>query len=216
MIQFIHRRVEAQWQTERDPSLAVGLWGDQLATVSQSAAPATVVVTASDASVVKRVSVASNGIATLGLPTGTYRACVSQAGTAAWDAAGGCATASWRAPVRATVSLGRPHRSGRSGRRLTVPVILGPRLPLSLAAGERGVVAEVRVVLQRGVGAGRAGAASSRTIYARALRLRAGNQVLSLPLGLAAGGNAVLRVTVVVRATSQIRVGSAQRAVRLG
>jgi len=213
MIQFIHRRPGAQWATEADPSLAVGLWGNRLATVSQSAAPATVVITASDATVVKRLRVAPNGIATLGLPSGTYRACVSQAATALWDGAGGCATASWRAPVTATVSLGRPHRSGR---RLALPVVLGPRLPLSLAADGSGVVAEVRIELQRGVGSGRAGAASARTVYTRALRLRAGGQVLSLPLTGAVSGRAVLRVSVVVRPTSQIRVGSAQTTVRLG
>ena len=95
-------------------------------------------------------------------------------------------------------------------------MILGPRLPLSLAAGRTGVLAEVRIALQRGVGGGRAGAASTRIVYTRALRLRAGNQMLSLPLTTAAAGHAVLRVTIVVRATSQIRIGSGQRTVRLG
>lgn len=213
MIQFIHRPTGAQWGTARNPSLAVGLWGDHLATVSRSAVPATVVVTAPDATVVKRLRVIPNGIATLGLPTGTYTACVSQPANALWDAAAGCATASWRAALTATVSLGRPHRSGR---RLAIPVALGPRLPLSLAAKGSGVVAEVRVALQRGVGAGRAGAASTRTVYRRALRLRAGDQVLSLPLALVAGTHAVLRVSVIVRATPQIHVASAQTTVRFG
>ena len=193
MIQFIHRpeagytapawpdgsgtpaasapSPDGQWATERDASLAVGLSNGHLATVSQSSAPVTAVVTASDGTVVKRLRVTPNGIVVLALPTGTYTACLSQTAAADWDAAGGCATASWRAPVSATVSLGRPHRSGR---RLAVPVSLGPRRPLSLAAPGAGVVAEVRIRLQRSVGAARAGAASTRTVYTRAWRLRAG------------------------------------------
>lgn len=212
MIQFIHRPTDAEWGTERIPSLAVGLWGGRLATVSQSAAPATAVVSAPDGTVVKRMSMTPNGIVALGLPTGTYIACASQAATAAWDAAGSCATASWRAPVAATVSLGRPHRSGR---RLAVPVILGPRLPLSLAAKGSGVVAEVRIGLQRATGRARAGTASTRTVYTRAWRLRAGDQVLNLPLAAAATRHALLRVTIVVRGTAQIRVAAAQTIVRL-
>jgi surface antigen len=211
MIQFIHRST-ATWGTERNPSLAVGLWSGQLAVVSQSAAPATTVVTGSDGSVVKRLSVTPNRVVALGLPTGTYRACVSQSATAAWDAAGNCATASWRAPVAATVSLGRPRQSGR---RLAVPVVLGPRLPLSLAAKRTGVIVEVRIGLQRAAGTARGVAASARTVYTRAWRLRAGEQVLRLPLSAAAGRHAVLRVTIVLRGTSQIRVAAAQRTVRL-
>ncbi|MGZ4293985.1 MAG: CHAP domain-containing protein [Solirubrobacteraceae bacterium] len=202
---------DGQWATERDASLAVGMWNGRLATVSQSSAPVTAVVTASDGTLVKRLRVTPNGIVVLGLPTGTYTACLSQAAAADWDAGGGCTTASWRAPVSATVSLGRPHRSGR---RLAVPVSLGPRLPLSLAANG-GVVAEVRIRLQRSAGAGRAGAASTRTVYTRAWRLRAGTQVLSLPLAAAAVRHAVLRVTIVVRGTSQIRVAAAQTTIRL-
>jgi surface antigen len=116
LIQFIHRPAAVHWQAERNPSLAVGLWGGHLVTVSRSAAPATAVVTASDGAVVKRVRVAPTGVAGLGLPTGTYTACVRQPANATWDAAGDCATATWRARVTATVSPGRPHRSGRRPR----------------------------------------------------------------------------------------------------
>ncbi|HYZ80833.1 MAG TPA: CHAP domain-containing protein, partial [Solirubrobacteraceae bacterium] len=181
MIQFIHRST-AQWGTERNPSLAVGLWGGQLAMVSQSAAPATAVVTASDGSVVKRLSVRPNRVVALGLPTGTYRACVGQAATAAWDSAANCAAASWQAPVAATVSLGRPRRSGR---RLAVPVVLGPRLPPALAAKRTGVIAEVRIEVQSA--AGTAVAASVRAVYTRVWHLRAGQQVLRLRLMAAPG-----------------------------
>jgi surface antigen len=234
MIQFIHRPAagyvaptwpggsgttaaaasasDGQWDTQRNASLAVGLWRGRLATVSQSSASVAAVVTASDGTVVKRLSVAPNGIVALGLPTGSYRACVSQAANATWDAAGACATASWQAPVTATVSLGRARRSGG---RLAVPVTLGPRLPLSLAARGSGVVAEVRIRLQRSAGAGRARPASTRTVYTRAWRLRAGDQVVSLRLAAGALRHAVLRVTIVVRATAQIRVAAAQTTVRL-
>jgi surface antigen len=116
MIQFVHHSATVQWQAERNPSLAVGLWGGHLATVSRSAAPGTAVVTASDGSVVKRLRVTPNGVVALGLPTGTYTACVRQPANATWDGAGGCATATWRGRVTATVSLGRPHRSGRRTR----------------------------------------------------------------------------------------------------
>jgi surface antigen len=201
------------WATARTPSLAVGVWRDQLATVSQSSAPAIATVTTADGTVVTRASVTPNRLVTLGLPTGTYRVCVAQSATAAWDAASACATAGWQAPVTATVSLGRPHRSGR---RLAVPVSLGPRLPLALAAKGAPVVAEVRVGLQRTDGRGRAGAAATRTVYTRAWRLRAGGQVLSLPLAASAVRHAVLHITVIVRATSRIRVGAAQTTLRLG
>jgi surface antigen len=201
------------WATARTPSLAVGVWRDQLATVSQSSAPAIATVTTADGTVVTRASVTPNRLVTLGLPTGTYRVCVAQSATAAWDAASACATAGWQAPVTATVSLGRPHRSGR---RLAVPVSLGPRLPLALAAKGAPVVAEVRIGLQRTDGRGRAGAAATRTVYTRAWRLRAGGQVLSLPLAASAVRHAVLHITVIVRATSRIRVGAAQTTLRLG
>jgi len=231
MIQFIHRPgpgyiapswpremgaadgASPPWMTQRDPSLAVGLWGDHLATASQSSAPAPATVTTTDGTVVMRVSVTRNRVVALGLPTGTYRVCVAQAGSAAWDAAGACATASWQAPVSATVSLGRPHRSAR---RLAVPVSLGPRPLLALAANGRSVVAVVRIGVQRADVHGQAGAAATRTVYARAWRLRAGGQVLSLPLSASAARHALLRITVIVRATSWIRVGAAQTTIRLG
>jgi surface antigen len=200
------------WATARNPSLAVGVWRDQLATVSQSSAPAIATVTTADGTVVTRASVAPNRLVTLGLPTGTYRVCVAQSATAAWDAASTCATAGWQAPVTATVSLGRPHRSGR---RLAVPVSLGPRLPLALAAKGAPVVAEVRIGLQHIDGRGRAGAAATHTVYTRAWRLRAGGQVLTLPLAASAVRHAVLHITVIVRATPRIRVGAAQTTLRL-
>ena len=111
------------------------------------------------------------------------------------------------------MSLGRPHRSGR---RLAVPVSLGPRLPLALAAKGAPVVVEVRIRLQRTDGQGRAGAAATHTVYTRAWRLRAGGQVLSLPLAASAIRHAVLHITVIVRATPRIRVGAAQTTLRLG
>ena len=230
MIQFIHRPepgysapawptgtgapagATPPWATKRNPSLAVGVWRDHLATVSQSSAPATATVATADGRVVTRASVTPNRVVTLGLPTGTYRVCVAQSATAAWDAAYACATAGWQAPVTATVALGRPHRSGR---RLAVPVSLGPRLPLALAARGAPVVAEVRIGLQRTDGRGRARAAATRTVYTRPWRLRAGGQVLSLPLSASAVRHAVLHITVIVRATSRIRVGAAQTTLHL-
>jgi surface antigen len=228
MIQFIHKPgpgysapawpngsgapASSPWATERNPSLAVGVWGDHLATVSQSGAPATATVTTGNGTVVARLPITPNRIVALGLPTGTYTVCVAQGGTAAWDPSRACATAGWQAPVTATVSLGRPHRSGR---RLVVPVSLGPRLPLALAARGGPLVADVRIGLQRTDGQGRAGAAATRTVYTRTWRLRAGGQVLSLPLAASAARHAVLHITVIVRPTSQIRVGAAQATLRL-
>ena len=78
------------------------------------------------------------------------------------------------------------------------------------------MVTEVRIGFQRTDGRGRAGAAATRTVYTRAWRLRAGGQVLSLPLAASAVRHAVLHITVIVRATSRIRVGAAQTTLRLG
>jgi len=233
MVQFIHRPApgysvpawpsgwsagtakgptDGQWATEQNPSLGVGAWADRVATVSQSPAPMSATVTR-DGTVVTRLRVAANRVVPLGLPTGTYTVCVSQPATTGWDAASGCASAGWRAPVTAIVTLGRPHTARRG---LALPVLLGPQLPLSIAAKGSPVTAVVRIQLHRALGRGRGAAASSRTIYTRAWRLRAGSQVLTLPLAGAVTRHAVLQVTVVVRGTGAIRVGAGQTSVRVG
>lgn len=85
-----------------------------------------------DGTVVTREGVVANRIVTLGLATGTYTVCVAQPAAAGWDAARSCATATWQAPVSSTVTLGRAHQSGR---RLMVPVVLGPSSSVSFSAG---------------------------------------------------------------------------------
>jgi surface antigen len=211
MVQFIHRPGPA-YTAPSDPSLGVGVWSNKAAAVSRSPAPLTATVTTASGTVVKTLTLAANRVAALGLPTGTYTVCVSQPATAAWNGARGCATASWRATVRASVSLGRPHRSGR---RLSLPVVLGPALPLAVAAKGAPLVAQVRIGLQPTGRLGRAGATSTRTIYTRAWSLRAGRQVLSLPLTPAALRHAVLHVTVVVRVTTEVRASAAQTSLRV-
>ena len=134
MVQFIHRpgpgytapawpsgtgapaAASPPWATPQ-PSLAVGVWSNQLATVSQSSAPVIATVTTADGTVVKTMTRRPNRLADLGLPTGTYRVCVSQPATGAWNAAGGCATASWRAAVTATASRSGGHTAPDAGSR---------------------------------------------------------------------------------------------------
>jgi surface antigen len=210
MVQFIHR--PGAGDAPSDPSLGVGVWSNKVATVSQSPAPLTATVTTASGTAVKTLTLAANRVTALGLPTGTYTVCVSQPASAGWDGARGCATASWRAAVSATVSLGRPHRAGR---RLSLPVVLGPALPLAVAAKGGALVAQVRIGLQPTSRRGRAGAASTRTVYTRAWTLRAGRQVLSLPLTRAALRHAVLHVTVVVRATTAVRASAAQTSLQI-
>jgi surface antigen len=195
------------WATESDPSLAVGLWSNHVATVSQSPAPVTATATTASGAVVKTLNLTANRVAGLGLPTGTYRVCVAQPASGGWNAATACAAAAWRAPVNATLSLGRPHRAGR---RLSVPVMLGPAVALAVAGQGTPLVAQVRIALQPTARHGHAAVASTRTVYARALRLRAGRQVLSLPLTPSALHHAVLHVTVAVRATTAVRASAAQ------
>jgi len=201
-----------QWATRSDPSLAVGLWNNRVATVSQSPAALTATVTSSSGATVKTLGLTANRVTGLGLPTGTYKVCVSQPAGAGWNAASACATASWRAQVSATVSLGRPHRAGR---RLAVPVMLGPTLPLAVAAKGTPLVVQVRIGMQPTGLRRRAGVASTRTIYTRALRLHAGRQVLSLPLTRAAQRHAVLHVTVAVRGSTAVRASAAQTSLQL-
>ena len=177
MVQFIHRPGPG-YTAPADPSLGVGVWNNKVATVSRSAAPLTATVATASGTVVKTLTLPANRITALGLPTGTYTVCVSQPATASWNPARGCASASWQASVSATISLGRPHRAGR---RLSLPVVLGPALPLAVAAKGAPLVAQVRIGLQPAGRRGRAGAASTRTVYTRAWSLRAGRQVLSLP-----------------------------------
>ena len=227
MVQFIHRPgpgytppvwpsesspdttagAPGQWATQSDPSLGVGVWSNHVATVSQSPAPVTATVTTASGASVKTMTLAANRLADLGLPTGTYRVCVSQPATGAWNAAGGCATASWRAALSSTVSLGRPHRTGR---RLALPVMLGTALPPAVAAEAAPLMAQVRIELRSTGRHGHAGTASTRTVYTRAWSLRAGRHMLSLPLTRAALGHALLHVTVVIRATTEVRASAAQ------
>ena len=105
MIQFIHRP-GSEWATESDPSLAVGVWGNHVATVSQSPARVSATVTTASGTVVETLSLAANRVAALVLPAGTYTVCVSQPAAVGWNAANGCATATWPA-ARATVARAR-------------------------------------------------------------------------------------------------------------
>ncbi len=200
-----------QWATESNPSLGVGLFNDHVATVSQSPAPAVATVTTNDGALAKRVTLTANRVAALNLPTGNYKVCVTQAASGGWAAASGCDTASWRAPVSAKVSVGRLHRAGRH---LSVPVQLGPTLPVSLAAHGVPVVADVRLRVTPTGQAGRARAASAPMTYTRAMKLRAGHQTLTLSLARSALRHAVLRVTVVVRGTANIHASTAQSSIR--
>jgi surface antigen len=211
MVQFIHRRGPGHGGPS-DPSLGVGAWSDKVAAVSQSPAPLTATVTTPSGTTVKTLTLAANRVSALGLPTGTYTVCVSQPASAAWNGERGCATATWQAAVNATVSLGRPHRAGR---RLSLPVVLGPAVSLAVAARGAPLVAQVRIGLEPTGRRGRAGAASTRTVYTRAWSLRAGRQVLSLPLTRAALRHAVLHVTVVVRAMRGVRASAAQTSLQV-
>ena len=76
-----------------DPSLAVGVFGDRLETVSESPAPERAVVTsAASGRAVAALRLVPNRIVTLHLPAGADRVCVTQPATGAWAAASGCAS----------------------------------------------------------------------------------------------------------------------------
>jgi surface antigen len=222
MIQFIHRpgagytapvwpagsNPQGAGPTSQSPapSLALSVSADHVDAISQSTAPLLATVTTVPGNVVvKRLSFTPNGETALDLPTGTYKVCVSQAASGVWSASSACASASWVSTVNATLTLGRPHRSGR---RLTIPLVLGPQPALSIAAAKAGFVAEVRVTSRRTTGVGRRRAVLARIVYAAARQLRAGSQVLSLPVAAARG--VVLSVSVVVRSRPGIHVPAAQ------
>jgi surface antigen len=201
-----------RWATESDPSLGVGVWSNHVATVSQSPAPVTAAVTTASGAAVKTVSLTANRVADLGLPTGTYRVCVSQPATAGFNGVSGCATASWRATLNTTVSLGRPHRVGR---RLSLPLVVGPALPPGVAGTTAPLMAQVRIELRPTGRRGHGSAASTRTVYTRALSVRPGRQVLSLPLTRAALSDALLHVTVAIRGTTEVRASAAQTSLQV-
>lgn len=115
MIQFIHQPapgyVAPVWQAgtgdpqagataasaAADPSLAVGLYGNQLGTVSESPAPERAVITSlANGRTVSAQRLTANRMVTVHLPGGRYRVCVSQAATGRWAAANRCVTGSWR------------------------------------------------------------------------------------------------------------------------
>jgi surface antigen len=201
-----------RWATESDPSLGVGEWSNHVATVSQSAAPVTATLTTASGAVVKIVTLTANRVADLGLPTGTYRVCVSQPATATFSGASSCAIASWRATLHTTVSLGRPRRAGR---RLSLPLVVGPALPPGVAGRAAALMAQVRIELRPIGRRGHGGAASTRTVYTRAWSVRAGRQVLSLPLTRAALSHVLLHVTVAIRGTTEVRASAAQTSLQV-
>jgi hypothetical protein len=131
MIQFIHEPgpgyVAPVWPTgtgdapagataasaPANPSLAVGLYGNHLATVSMSTAPERAVVTSlTTGRTVATLRLPTNRDVTLRLPGGRYSVCVTQPATDRWAAASGCSTGSWRSAS----THGRLHRASR-GRR---------------------------------------------------------------------------------------------------
>ena len=75
-----------------DPSLAVGLFGGRLETVSESTAPERAVVTsAASGRTVATLRLVANRVVPLHLPRGRYRVCVTQPATGRWQAARRCA-----------------------------------------------------------------------------------------------------------------------------
>jgi hypothetical protein len=94
--------------------------------------------------------------------------------------------------------------------------MLGTALPPAVAAKAAPLVAEVRIELRPAGRHGHAGTASTHTVYTRAWSLRAGRHVLSLPLTRAALSHAVLHVTVVIRATTEVRASAAQTSLQMG
>ncbi|HEX3977986.1 MAG TPA: CHAP domain-containing protein [Solirubrobacteraceae bacterium] len=116
MIQFIHRP-GSEGATESDPSLAVGVWSNQVATVSRSPAPISATVTTASGTFVKSVSVVANRVAALALPAGIDKVCVSQPAATGWNSASSCASGT-SPPSRATVARARTggqHRARRHG-----------------------------------------------------------------------------------------------------
>jgi len=103
MIQFIHRSASGY---ATNPSFAVGVLSNHLATVTQSAAPLTATVTTPSGAIVKTMRIAANRVTALGLPARNDTVCVSQPAAGGWSAASGCASATSTTP--ATIARGTP------------------------------------------------------------------------------------------------------------
>jgi surface antigen len=232
MVQFIHRpaagyappvwpagygsstaRSAGQSLTAQDPSLAVRVVDNHIDIVSESTAVVSATVTAlPSGTVVKQLSFSPNGEVGLGLPTGTYKVCVAQAPADGWSASGACVTAGWRSRLTGSVALGRPHRTGRL---LSLPVTVGPQLALALAAAASPLVAQIRITVTPRLGAGPRRAVVARVTYTAARRLRAGRQVLTLPVAVPSARGVLVSVSVAVRGVPGIQIAPAQMSLRL-
>lgn len=81
-----------QARAAADPSLAVGMFGDRLETVSDSPALEHVVISSGvEGHVVSTFTLAANRVVALHLSTGRYRVCVTQSSTGSWMGASRCA-----------------------------------------------------------------------------------------------------------------------------
>jgi surface antigen len=229
MIQFIHRPargyVVPAWPVgsddgyvaavattppaSGDPSLAIGVSGDALETVSESTSPMLATVMAlPGGTVVKQMSITANQIVALGLPGGSYRVCVSQPPDGVWPAVSACATGAWKVPPSSvSVRVGR-GRAGGGGRQLTLPVVLN----LSRGAQVSRVAAVVRVVERRLARVGRRWVVRTITLGRTSLHLRSGSQVVRLALATRelSQGHTVLRLSIPAQTSSGYRVEAAQ------
>jgi surface antigen len=234
MVQFIHRpgagytapvwsgsaqdaEAAAASSASQDPSLDVSLASDHIQTISESTAPVQATVTSLPAgTVVKQQSFAANHDVTLNLPTGTYKVCVAQAATEQWAAASACATAGWATAIPATRAQIRLGRLRVVGRRLTLPVVLGPAAALGRTGGQAPFVAHIRIRIRRPGGTRRHRGSRVQTLSVTT-RLHAGRQVLSLPDGTGAViRHAAVTLRVAGVSTSAVHIDAATASVRLG
>jgi surface antigen len=189
-----------------DPSLAIGLPGDQVETVSESTSPVSVTVTSlPGGAVVKQMSIPANRIVALQLPGGSYRVCVSQAPDGVWPAVTTCATGAWEVPpLTVRVRAGRV-RAGT--RRLTVPLAI----QLSGAPAGPRVRAVAELVQRRAVAAGWATTARNVTLCRAGVELRSGRLVLRLAVAARAlhRGVILLRLRIPAQTSSGYRVSAA-------
>jgi surface antigen len=202
--------VASQSPAWSDPSLGVGLFGNNVETVSESPAPVQATVTALRSGLpVTHLSFAANRGVSLDLPSGTYTVCVAQAATGRWSAAGGCVTGSWQsAPVRPSLRLGRIRRVGA---RLVVAVELGPHVPLAAGAV---FAARIRVTVRPPAGRGHRATAAAAS-YRVDSRLHAGSQVVDLRLGPGGLRGCVVGVSVTTLTGNGTAGASAQASTRI-
>jgi surface antigen len=194
-----------------DPSLAVGLSSDHLSDVTESSSPVQATITSdTTGQVIEQLTVPANQSVALDLPTGSYRACATQAQAGLWAAADTCAEASWQVPpVHVTVRVVRIHARGRH---LRFAVVLGPQDALARTVASAPLIAHIRVAARTVTPSRRRRglrAVAARLVYTRVAHLHTMTQRLSMPLTGSTLRHCVITVTIAALRTDSAATSAA-------